>query len=136
MRGGARGNAAIEFALLMPLMLLLLAGIIDGSLFLIDRHAAVRAARDGARVAATVVEDPPVTGAEIEAAAVQYASESLAAAEVEPMSITADWSTDEEGWSWITITIVVRHRAMFGPYSPFSRDIVHAFTMLTQEQVN
>jgi Flp pilus assembly protein TadG len=131
-----RGNAAIEFALLMPLMLLLLAGIVDGSMFLLDRHAAVRAARDGARVAASVVEDPPATGDKIEAAAQLYAEKSLAAAEVVPLSVSADWTTDADGWSWITLTIVVRHRATFGPYSPFERDIIHSFTMLTQEQIN
>ena len=48
-----RGAAAIEFALWMPLMLVMFAGIIDLSMYMQATHAVVRAAREAARVTAS-----------------------------------------------------------------------------------
>ncbi|MEZ4234592.1 MAG: TadE/TadG family type IV pilus assembly protein [Myxococcota bacterium] len=129
-----RANAAIEFVLMLPMMLLLLGGIVDGSLFLVDRHAAVRAARDGTRVGASVVEPPPATGDLIEAKAKLFAERSLTSAGIVPDAVMAEWHTDDDGWSYITLTVIVPHRALFGRYSPFNREIIHSFTMLSQEQ--
>jgi len=49
--GSARGNALVEFALVLPLMLLVFAGIVDFG-FLFQRHEVLtNAVREGARVA-------------------------------------------------------------------------------------
>lgn len=48
-----RGAAAIEFALWMPLMLVMFAGIIDLSLYMNATHTVVRAAREAARATAS-----------------------------------------------------------------------------------
>lgn len=45
-----RGAAAVEFALILPLMILLLAGIIDFGRFFYTQNIVVNAAREGARM--------------------------------------------------------------------------------------
>lgn len=48
-----RGAAAVEFALWMPLMLTLFAGVVDLSLYMNTTHTVVRAAREAARHASS-----------------------------------------------------------------------------------
>jgi Flp pilus assembly protein TadG len=52
-RRRSRGQAVVEFALILPLFLLLLAGMVDFGMALYDYMAIVNAARDGARVGAS-----------------------------------------------------------------------------------
>src|SRR5215472_18044642 len=51
-RGGDRGAAAVEFALLLPLLLLLVFGIIDFGRAINAQITLTQAAREGARLAA------------------------------------------------------------------------------------
>ena len=57
-----RGGAAVEFALTLPVLLLVFAGIVDLSTYVHARHDVQRAAREGARLAAAT-RDPDGTGA-------------------------------------------------------------------------
>jgi Flp pilus assembly protein TadG len=62
-RGNDRGVAAVEFALLLPILLLLTLGAIDWGYFLYVKQRVVNAAREGARAGtlvdpATKEEDP------------------------------------------------------------------------------
>lgn len=52
MRRQRRGSDAIEFALVLPVILLILSGLIDYGVFLQERSAMVSAVRSGARVGA------------------------------------------------------------------------------------
>jgi Flp pilus assembly protein TadG len=133
-----RGNAAIEFALATPLVLMVLAGIVDGGLFLISRHAASRAARDGARVGAITTETPPADGSEIVANALAAAKASLVAAGYTDAQcdVAAKWWADTDGRSWLTVRVTIEHSSIFGTYSAFSADIQNQFIIYTQEQVN
>jgi Flp pilus assembly protein TadG len=54
----SRGSAAIEFALVMPLMLMLLAAVIDWGHYMSTRVSIARAAMDGARAGAAALNDP------------------------------------------------------------------------------
>ncbi|WP_083807843.1 TadE family protein [Intrasporangium calvum] len=54
--GSERGASAVEFALVLPLLFLILAGIVDFGRFMFTASTLTNAAREGARVA--VVSDP------------------------------------------------------------------------------
>jgi Flp pilus assembly protein TadG len=67
-RGRARdeaGIAAIEFALFLPLLLILLLGIIDFGMLMTSRAGLVNASREGVR-AGIILTDPPRTADDIE----------------------------------------------------------------------
>lgn len=51
-RHGQRGANAVEFALVLPLLLMFIGGIFDYSAFFMARNATYRAALEGARVGA------------------------------------------------------------------------------------
>lgn len=57
--GGQRGAAAVELALVLPLFLLLVVGVIDFGYFLFVSEVATNAAREGARAGSVV--DPACT---------------------------------------------------------------------------
>lgn len=59
-----RGAAAVEFALLLPLLITLLVGGIDTSLALYDKAVITNASREGARVG-IVARNPVITEAQI-----------------------------------------------------------------------
>jgi Flp pilus assembly protein TadG len=50
--GDARGTAAAEMALLLPLLIMLLMGTFEGGYFLWSEHKVLKGVRDGARYAA------------------------------------------------------------------------------------
>jgi Flp pilus assembly protein TadG len=60
-----RGAAVIEFALILPILLVLLVGTIDASLALYDKAVITNASREGAR-AGIVARSPPLTDAQIQ----------------------------------------------------------------------
>lgn len=84
-----RGVAAVEFALILPLLLVILFGIIDFGLMLYDKAVITNAAREGAR-AGIVLRNPRLTKAEIEAVANNYCRGAvLRIAEPAPCTATA-----------------------------------------------
>ena len=66
-----RGAAAIEFALVLPVLVLLLLGIIEFSVALYDKAVITNASREGAR-AGIVFRDPPMTDGEINNVVTSY----------------------------------------------------------------
>lgn len=72
MRLRQRGAAAIEFALVLPLYLLVVDGVMEFSLVLYDQAIVLNAAREAVR-AGVVVSDPKLTNAAIAAVAQTYA---------------------------------------------------------------
>lgn len=67
-----RGHAVVEFALILPILLVLLIGSIDVSLALYSKTVITNASREGAR-AGIVARNPPLTEWEIWRAIDQYA---------------------------------------------------------------
>jgi Flp pilus assembly protein TadG len=70
-RRNQRGAAAIEFALILPVLVLLILGIIEFSVALYDKAVITNASREGAR-AGIVFRDPPVTDGEIVGVVTSY----------------------------------------------------------------
>lgn len=70
------GSNIVEFALILPLLLVLVFGIIDFGLALFDKAVLTNASREGAR-AGMVFKVPRLTDAEIEAVVQTYAGNYL-----------------------------------------------------------
>jgi len=75
-RGGGRakerGTAAVEFALVLPLLLMLVLGAIDWGWYFFIREVAINAAREGARVGSVNAVDDAGASADAHAAATAY----------------------------------------------------------------
>ena len=134
-----RGLAAIEFALTMPVLLAVILGIVELSLLIGRSYVVSRAARDGCRVGAGVLEGVDPTGEEIEQAATVAAETALAAAGINcdstPCSISARWFQDDSGWYMVEVDVSVAYE----PFSTFLPSVpvqtAYSFKMLTQQQV-
>ena len=70
-RGRERGNVAVELALGMPLLLLLIGGMIDLGLLFWEQHVLTNATREGARVAAKALDTGTAVTAQMTQSQVQ-----------------------------------------------------------------
>jgi Flp pilus assembly protein TadG len=135
-RSARRGAAAIEFAFWFVTFIYILVGIVDLSYFLNIYIIVQRAARDGVRHGATVLEDPPVTGDAIEQAAEDHATLVLETAGLvcdAGCTVQADWQT-VDGRAWLDIHVAYPVTSLTHLF-PYPIDQVSAsFSMLTQEQ--
>lgn len=135
--GRRRGASVVEFALTLPVMLLVVMGIVELSLLMHRVHMVTRAARDACRLGSGVIEGTAPTGDVIEAAAEAQALDILAAQAVDcggGCDVDATWF-ENDGWMLLRVDLQV-------PYEPFSGLLPMlpdstrgTFTMLTQQQV-
>lgn len=137
-RSMQRGASAIEFALSLPFILVLVFGATDFALWSFTRQAVSRSVQDGAREASTLTLPVDATdGSLIEDTAKDAVVAALdmwgldgAAANVE-----TEWQTDAAGIVWLTVTATVDYASPFGPRSPFSGvPVRRRFVVFTQEQ--
>lgn len=75
-RSAQKGAAVVEFALILPLLLLLLIGTIDMSLALYDKSVITNASREGAR-AGIVARNPKLSDADIRQVVLGYTNGAL-----------------------------------------------------------
>jgi len=68
-RPRTRGQALVEFALILPVFLLVLSGILDFGFLLYSRMTVINSAREGARAAVTATENPTTIPSVAQAAA-------------------------------------------------------------------
>ena len=66
----SRGQSLVEFALVIPVFLLILTGIIDFGFMLYSRMTVINATREGAHSAVTQLDNPPGITAIVQAAVV------------------------------------------------------------------
>ena len=97
-RRGTRGTAAIEFGLVLPLLLIVLVGIIDYGHIHFTRLTMTNAAREGARVGVTLPAE------QAQAAAIVAADSYLDRAGVEA-TVVATTPSDADPTVIVTITI-------------------------------
>lgn len=71
-----RGVAAVEFALILPLLIVVLFGIVDFGLMIYNKAMITNAAREGAR-AGIVLRNPPMPIEEVKTIAGNYCSKTL-----------------------------------------------------------
>lgn len=97
MRGSERGSATVEFALVMPILMVFLLAMIQAGLMLRDQLLVVDAARAGAREASISAADDEVRSAAVVAAADLDPSRletivTRSSAQGEPVSVSVRYS--------------------------------------------
>lgn len=134
-----RGAAALEAALVLPVLLLLFAGILDLSNYISTYHRVNRVARDAARVGSVTIEGDEPTGDDIRQAAEEHAELALDAAGlacVTGCTIDTEWEVDaDSGYAFVVVGIEYPYPGLTG-LIPLLTDIGIAtqFAMVTQQQ--
>jgi len=122
-----RGVAAAEFALLLPVFLLILFGIIEFGMIMYGREVVTNAAREGAR--AGIVQGPPKrTAGDITTIANNY----LTGTGINPADVV--FSPTGEGLSspnTLTVTAVYNYNFLI-PYIPAVVGIANPLVITTQ----
>jgi len=118
---GERGSATVEFALVLPLVLVMALALVQVGLLVKDQVVVEEAARAGARQAAVTVEDQEVRDAAV-AAAVSLDADQL------------EVSVDREGGAGAAVTVTVVYHApvdlpLVSWLFPQSVDLTGAATM-------
>jgi Flp pilus assembly protein TadG len=126
----------VELALVLPVLVLLLAGVFDLCVYMSRCHLVSRAARDGARVGSTVYEEGTPTGDAIEAAAVAHARAVLDEVTMGcpdgVCDVVADWAPDGD-WSYLTVEVRYAYVPLFG-LTGVRHDTQAVFSMMTAQQ--
>ncbi len=63
---GRRGQSLVEFAVTLPIFLLILSGILDFGFLLYSRMTVINAVREGARVGITYTQTPAIIPAQVQ----------------------------------------------------------------------
>jgi Flp pilus assembly protein TadG len=130
-----RGAVAIEFALCIPILCFVIAGVVDIGMYLSLTQLLSRAARDGARVGASTLEGIAPDGTLIEAAAINQAQLLLNEAGLSCVGcVVADWVTIDATED-IFVEVDYPYVPFFGGFAQISGDATADFTMMTQEQI-
>lgn len=143
-----RGAAMIEFALWVPILVMLVAGIVDLARYMSVQHVVVRAARDGARLGVTVTQkvisvSPRVTeapdAATIQQTAVEHGLGILTESGITTgTTVNARWYrpalAPANQYCWLEVTATAPYVQMMGALPGLGNTVRHRFTMMTQAQ--
>lgn len=128
----------MEFAFWLPIIMLLLSIIVDLGWYISRYNNVVRAAKDGARIGATVLEDQGVTpGTQIEATAEAQAAVVLQglgmpcdASDGCVIEAIYDTSSDRNA---VVVTVTYPFHPLIG-FATMDPNLVAQFSMMTQQQ--
>jgi len=99
------GAAAIEFALVLPLYLLIIDGVMEISIVIYDQAIVLNAAREGVR-AGVVLSEPKMSNADIAAVAQRYAeSYLLSFGRADQLIVTVNQSADGSYQTPLSVTV-------------------------------
>lgn len=135
-----RGASALEFALVLPVLMTVFGAIVEISLYVSTMHRVSRIARDAARVGSVIIEGPDPTGDLIMEAAEDHAWLALEAGGVRcsnGCTVDVDWELDDEsGFMVVDVAVRVEHRGVTG-FMPLLKDVGvgSRFVMLSQQQL-
>jgi Flp pilus assembly protein TadG len=102
-RRRARGNAMVEFVLVLPLLLVLLLGAIDWGFYFMVREVVINATREGARVGSVAANRAAASG-EAAAAVHNYLLNALGATYADARAPDA-WTEDVASYSAIRVRL-------------------------------
>jgi len=133
-----RGASAIEFALCMPFVLLLIIGSVDCAMWTLAHQSLARAVQDGARVGAEFLVPDDGNGKEIENAALAATRTAVQQAGFDPseVALSAVWSVENNRKAWLAVQATATNTPLMGIRSPFAVDVRKRFVVFTQEQPN
>ena len=106
-----KGAAAVEFGLVLPVLLVLVFGIVEFSVALYDKAVVTNASREGAR-AGIVFRDPPVTNDEISSIVSTYCQNRLITFGT-PSPMTTTVVREPPGVSGDDLTVQVQYQYQF-----------------------
>lgn len=134
-----RGAAAIEFALMMPVVFGAFVSVLELSHYTSRFHAVSRAARDGARAGSITIEGPDGDGSLIVDTAIEQAELVLTSTGHDcadlRCEVDAIWAQDPDvGFYFLTVTVRYPYQPFTGAFPPLSDHIHAEFTMMTQQQ--
>ena len=115
-RRRSRGQSLVEFALVVPILFLILCGILDFGFLLYSRMTVINAAREGARVATAMTEDagalPSAVSNQVSAAAGGLAV-STATCRVPKGSTSCGGFSGTAAGDSVRVTVSYDHHAFF-----------------------
>ncbi|MBR7953297.1 pilus assembly protein [Burkholderia cenocepacia] len=107
----ARGVVSLEFALMLPFLLMVLIGIIDVSLLLCDKAVITNASREAAR-AGVVLRVPMLTTTQIANVALGYTQNSLVSGAATPPTVTVTQANGTTAGTALTVTVTYTYSGM------------------------
>ncbi|KAG8155451.1 TadE/TadG family type IV pilus assembly protein [Burkholderia catarinensis] len=108
----ARGVVSLEFALMLPFLLMVLIGIIDTSLLLCDKAVITNASREAAR-AGVVLRVPMLTTTQIANVALTYTQNSLiTGGTATPPTVTVTQANGTTAGTALTVTVTYTYSGM------------------------
>lgn len=132
-----RGGAAIEFGLWLPVIMSMLAGIVDIGWMMHAHHNVVRAARDGARVGVAVIEgDDVVAGTEAKDVAEDHARAILDGVRMTCTDANCNVAADvirEDGVNYLRVTVGYDFEPLV-KFLPLETRLQSQFVMMLQQQ--
>jgi Flp pilus assembly protein TadG len=113
--GDKTGASAVEFAIILPLLILFLFGIIEFSILFYDKAVITNASREGARAGIVYRHPDPVTEAEIQQVVLDYCAGHLITFATTPsLTIAANWTGYEAG-DTLTVTALYDYQFLVLP---------------------
>jgi Flp pilus assembly protein TadG len=114
-RQGDKGAAAVEFALVLPILLLFVMGTIEFGWFFFTHQRVVNAAREGARAGTLLPPPPNSTTAQVRSAAETAASNYLVAVGLQDQGVSADPSyAMPDGSQAVRVVITYPYQSLTG----------------------
>ena len=108
------GVAAIEFAIVLPVLILLLFGIIEFSILFYDKAVITNASREGARAGIVYRSTGPVSDTEIEEVVLDYCADYLITFG-ETSSLTISTTPGFEAGDPLTVTVTYDYQFLVLP---------------------
>jgi Flp pilus assembly protein TadG len=113
--GDKTGASAVEFAIILPVLILFLFGIIEFSILFYDKAVITNASREGARAGIVYRYPDPVTEEEIRQVVLDYCADHLITFATTPsLTIAADWTGYEAG-DTLTVTALYDYQFLVLP---------------------
>lgn len=138
----ARGQSLVEFALVIPVFILLIFGLIDGGRLVYTYNTVANAARDAARVA---IVNQSTSGAETcdTTSATAWpngcGAASALALNVQPSDVTVVYKNADDSGDCATLTIgclaEVTVTTSFTPFTPIAGNLIGTITISSQSKM-